>query len=360
MTSTNPSPHGVTDEETLELLLSEPSDPLVEALGRIPGDILVLGAGGKMGPTLARMARRASDAANVDRRVIAVSRFADSAVRQRLNDWGVETQVGDLFDAAFVKSLPSVANILYLVGVKFGTDGAQAKTWAANAYLPGAICEKFPESRIVALSTGNVYGLVPTGTPGSREGDPVNPDGEYAMSALGRERVFEFFSRERGIPLALIRLNYAAEMRYGVLVDLAQKVFAGESIPLGTGYLNVIWQADANCMILRSLEHVSTPPLVLNVTGPEKLACRELGMKLGELLGRDPQFSATESDQAFLSDASRAIELFGPPRRSADELLRMTARLDRPRATYLEQANTLRGTGWQILMALLRCFARGA
>jgi len=330
MMSPNPASYGVpndsvANEEALELLLSEPSDQLVEALGRIQGDILVLGAGGKMGPTLARMARRATDAANVDRRVIAVSRFSDSAVRQRLNDWGVDTHAGDLFDAAFVRSLPSVANVLYLVGVKFGTDGAQARTWAANAYLPGAVCEKFSESRIVALSTGNVYGLVPTDALGSREGDPVKPDGEYAMSALGRERVFEFFCCERDIPLALIRLNYAVEMRYGVLVDLAHRVFAGESIPLETGYVNVIWQADANEMILRSLEHVSTPPFVLNVTGPEKLACRELGMKLGELLGRDAQFSGTESGDAFLSDSSRAIELFGPPRQSAHDLLRRTA-----------------------------------
>ena len=328
--SSNPSSpsstsDSIADEGALETLLSEPSDQLVEALGRIQGDILVLGAGGKMGPTLARMARRASDAAGSQRRVLAVSRFSDDAVRQGLNDCGVETLVGDLFDPQFVNSLPTVPNVVYLVGVKFGTDHAKGRTWAANAYLPGVVCERFADSRIVALSTGNVYGLVSIDTNGSREDDEVNPDGEYSMSALGRERVFEHFALERNIPLALIRLNYAAEMRYGVLVDMAQKVFAGAPIPLGTGYLNVIWQADANDMILRCLEHVSTPPLVINLTGPEKLSCRELGIQLGELFGKEPKFSGEESDNAFLSDASRAISMFGPPRIDAQQLLRLTA-----------------------------------
>ena len=316
---------GIADEEALETLLSEPSDQRVDALGRIEGDILVLGAGGKMGPTLARMARRASDAAGSKRRVIAVSRFSDDAVRQRLLDCGAEILVGDLFDAQFVNSLPTVPNVIYLVGVKFGTAQAKGRTWAANAYLPGVVCERFADSRIVALSTGNVYGLVSTDTNGSREDDELNPDGEYSMSALGRERVFEHFALEQNIPLALIRLNYAAEMRYGVQVDMAQKVFAGAPVPLGTGFLNVIWQGDANDMILRCLEHVSTPPLVLNLTGPEKLSCREVSTQLGKLFGKEPKFSGEESDSAFLSDASRALSMFGPPRIDAQQLLRLTA-----------------------------------
>lgn len=315
----------IANEDDLELALSEPSDALVDTMGRMEGDILVLGAGGKMGPTLARMARRAANRADSDRRVIAVSRFSDTATGERLNEWGVEVIAGDLFDGEFLRSLPDVSNIIYLVGAKFGTDGAQYKTWAANAYLPGAVCDKFARSRVVALSTGNVYGLVSTDSGGSRETDAPNIEGEYAMSALGRERVFEYFSREKGIPLALIRLNYATEMRYGVLVDIAQRVFAGQPVPLRTGYMNFIWQADANDMVLRSLEHTASPPFILNVTGPEVSSCQELGKRLGQLLGKEVSFSDAESGSAYLSDTSRAIQLFGKPRRSVEDLLQMTA-----------------------------------
>jgi nucleoside-diphosphate-sugar epimerase len=315
----------IRDQEELESRLSDPTQPLVEALPRIEGDILILGAGGKMGPTLARMACRATEAAGFERRIIATSRFSEAGLQDRLDSWGVSTLPGDLLDSGFVASLPVVPNVIYLVGVKFGTGGAQAKTWASNAYLPGVVCEHFRTSRIVALSTGNVYGMTAVAGSGSSESDPLAPEGEYAMSALGRERVFEHFSRTLGIPLALIRLNYATELRYGVLVDLATKVYRGEPVSLEMGYFNTIWQADANELILRSLEHTKTPPAIFNVTGPRQLGVRELAQRLGELLGKEVQFTGSESAAAFLSDSRRTTERFGPPGTSLDSMLEMTA-----------------------------------
>ena len=218
--------------------------------------------------------------------------------------------------------------MVFLAGMKFGTTGREAKTWAVNSFLPGVVCRKFRRSRIVALSTGNVYGLTPAQGGGSREDDPPDPRGEYAMSCLGRERVFEHFSRELGIPMALIRLNYATEMRYGVLVDLARKVEAGEPIDLAMGHLNAIWQADASAMILSAFGQTTVPPTVLNVTGPERLSVREVAEQFGRLLGREPIFRGTESTDALLSDARRRgklAALFGPPRIDANRMIRWIA-----------------------------------
>ncbi len=306
--------------------LSTPSEVTIEALGRLKGDILILGAGGKMGPSLAQMARRASDAAGVTRRVIAVSRFSDSKVKSALEASGVETIVGDLMEERFMASLPRCENVIFMVGQKFGTKGSESRTWAINVYLPGVVCRQFVGSRIVSFSTGNVYGLVPIDQgKGSVESDALDPTGEYAMSCLGRERMFEYFSRETNTPVTIFRLNYATELRYGLLVDLAQQVLQEQPISLATGYFNVIWQAEASEMALCSLEHASSPPFYLNATGGERISCREVCLRLGELMNKEVTFSSEETETALLSDARRAFDLFGPPKVTLDEMLGWTA-----------------------------------
>ena len=316
----------ISGVDELELALSEPSDELVESMSQLNGDVLILGAGGKMGPSLARMARRALDVAGSPRRVLAVSRFSNPRDYARFQSWGVEPLRGDLLDASFVRSLPDVENVLYLVGMKFGSAAALAETWTANVYLAGVVAARFPASRIVALSTGNVYALSPVDArAGAVEADLPEPMGEYAMSTLGRERVFQHFSQARRTPLAIIRLNYATELRYGVLVDLARKVYAGEPVALEMGYFNAIWQRDASEMILRSFVCASSPPMTLNVTGAERLSCRRVCEQFGELFGREATFTGTESATALLSDASRAVGLFGRPLMPIDRMLELTA-----------------------------------
>jgi nucleoside-diphosphate-sugar epimerase len=314
----------IETEEQLETMLSEPTAEVIETLGRLPGDLVLLGVAGKMGPTLARMARRASDAAGVRRRVIGVSRFT-SGGQESLQAHGIETVPCDLLNEAEVARLPDAANVLFMTGKKFGSTGDEATTWAMNSYLPAVVCRKYRGSRVVAFSTGNVYGLTPVAGGGSRETDPPQPVGEYAMSALGRERLFEYFSRSSGIPMALLRLNYACEPRYGVLVDLAQRVWARQPIDLGMGYLNTIWQGDANAMALRAFAHVASPPLVVNVTGPELLSVRAVCECLGQLLDRQVSFTGTEAATAFLSNARRGFELLGTPRITAGRLLEWVA-----------------------------------
>ena len=317
---------GPHDKGELEERLSQPSEKLVETLSRLGGDILILGVGGKMGPSLARMARRATDAAGTKRRVIGVSRFSNKKVLESLDDWGVETIEGDLLDPEFVDSLPEAANVVYLLGMKFGTGGREATTWATNTHAPSLVCRRFSKSRISAFSTGNIYGLVPVAdNSGSVETDAPNPLGEYAMSCLGRERVFEYFSREHDICMSIIRLNYAAELRYGVLVDLAKRVNNEERIDLAMGYVNVIWQADACAYALCALDQASSPPFYLNVTGPEVVRCRNVCEQIGALVGKPVRFSGSEAPTALLIDASRAWELYGCPRVTLDEMVRWTA-----------------------------------
>jgi nucleoside-diphosphate-sugar epimerase len=291
-------------------------------MARLGGDILLLGVGGKMGPALARMARRAADRAGSRRRVIGVSRFTSPGRKNWLEGWGIETIGGDLLDSSFVQSLPNADNVLYLVGRKFGANGDAAQTWALNAHLPGLIADRFSSSRVVALSSGNVYGFTPVNPGcGASEADDPDPQGEYAMSVLGRERVFEYFSRTRGTPTAIIRLNYATELRYGVLVDLALKVHRQEPVLLEMGYFNAIWQRDACEMILRSFEHADSPPLVLNVTGPERISCRETCERFGDMLERPVKFVGSESETALLSDARQAIERFGAPQATVQDMM---------------------------------------
>jgi nucleoside-diphosphate-sugar epimerase len=307
------APDCIRTEAELEDRLSEPTPEVVAALGRLSGDIILLGVAGKMGPSLARLARRASDAAAARRRVIGAARFSGGGEAE-LRAHGVETVRCDLLDAAAVAQLPDAANVVFLAGRKFGSTGDEAATWATNAYLPGLVCDRYRDSRIVALSTGNVYGLAPVSARGSREDDPLRPVGEYAMSCLGRERVFEHFSRAHGTSVAIVRLNYACELRYGVLVDLAQKVWAGEPIDLTMGSLNTIWQGDACAMVLRALEHTAAPPWVVNVTGPEMLSVRAVAECFGQRMGRPVCFRGTEAGTALLSDARRGLEVLGEPR----------------------------------------------
>jgi nucleoside-diphosphate-sugar epimerase len=317
-------PRAIRDTAHFEDLLSEPTLGVIATLRQLRGDILILGVGGKMGASLARMARRATDAAGVKRRIIGVSRFSNRALPAQLNAWGIETITCDLLDRRQLARLPDAPHIIYMPALKFGSAESQSLAWAINAYLPALVCEKFPRSRIVAFSTGNVYPLVPAASRGSRETDPPAPIGEYGMSCLGRERIFEYFSRVHGTPVALIRLNYANEMRYGTLVDIAQKVWCREPIALTTGYLNAIWQADANAMTLQSFAHASSPPFILNIAG-KKLSIRKVAEQFGNLLHRKPKFLGKESPTAFLSNAAKSRKLFGAPRVTESQLIRWIA-----------------------------------
>jgi nucleoside-diphosphate-sugar epimerase len=315
----------IRDVDHLEQLLSDPTQAAIDAMTRLPGDLVVLGVNGKMGPTLARMAVRASQAGGVTRRVIGVSRFPSADARAALERHGVETIACDLLDERALAALPDAALVVYMAGRKFGSTGNASATWAMNTWLAGLVCRRFSASRIAAFSTGNVYGLAPVGVGGSRESDTPAPVGEYAMSCLGRERLFEHFSREQGTKVAIIRLNYAVEMRYGVLVDLAARVRARQPIDVRMGYCNVIWQGDANAMALAALDCADSPPAVFNVAGPEELRVRDLCLELGQRLGIDVAFTGDESGDAILSDGSRACTRFGVPRVGVPQLLDWTA-----------------------------------
>jgi len=307
--------------EQLEDQLSKPTELVVEGLRRLEGDILLLGVGGKIGPSLARMARRASDLAGVSRRVIGISRFSATGEREMLERHGVETIRCDLLDEDALNALPNAPNVVFMAGMKFGATGQEARTWAVNTYLPALVCRKYRHSRMVAYSTGTVYGVAVVANGGSSESDEPCPVGEYAMSCLGRERMIEHFSRALGFPAALIRLNYACELRYGVLVDIACKVWAGETIDLAMGHFNIIWQGDANAMILRAFDHVARPPSIINLTGPEILTVREVALDFGRRMNRQVKYSGVENPMAILSNAARAHQLFGRPAVRADQLI---------------------------------------
>ncbi len=314
----------ITSEERLDSVLSTPGPADIALMGRLQGDILVLGAGGKMGPTLACLAKRASDACS-PRKIIAASRFSDLSVRRKLASWGIETIQADLLDRAAVNALPAAPNVVFMAGQKFGTAGDQALTWAVNTQAPALAAEKFSKSRMVVFSTGNVYPLTAVDSGGPDEESPVGPVGEYAQSALGRERVFEYFSRRNGVPTAVIRLNYAVELRYGVLRDIGDKVFHGRPVDLAMGYVNVIWQRDANSAALRLLAYCKSPPFVLNVTGSETLSVRSLAQRFAERFGVEAQFTGTESRTALLSNAAKYAAILGRPETGIDEMIARVA-----------------------------------
>jgi hypothetical protein len=323
--SCQPLPETIENVEQLEELLSRPTLEVIAAMVQLDGDLILLGAGGKIGPSLARMARRASDAAGVRRRIIGVARFSTPALEGQLQSQGIDTIRCELLDPEQLAALPEVPNVLYLAAIKFGSTGQEASTWTRNVYLPGRVCEKYAHSRIVAYSTGNVYPLTPVPRGGAVESDPLGPVGEYAMSCLGRERVFTYFSQTMGTPVALVRLNYACDLRYGVLVDVAQKVMAGEPIDVTMGYVNTIWQGDNNAMTLQAFGHAASPPLAVNVTGPETLSVRRVAEQFGQLLHRPVHCVGNEAPDALLSDAGLAYRLFGRPRVSASRMIRWIA-----------------------------------
>jgi len=315
----------ITNLDELEERLSRPTNAVVEMFRRIEGDVILLGVAGKIGPSLAHMAKRASDQAGKPRRIIGVARFSIAAEETRLQAAGIETIRCDLLDEDAVARLPDAPNVFYLAGMKFGANGNEPFTWAMNTHLPSVICKRFSRSRMVAYSTGNVYGFVSPASGGSLETDTPQPVGEYAMSCLGRERIFEHFSRTLGRPAALIRLNYACDLRYGVLVDIARRVWAGEPVDVSTGWFNTIWQGDSNVMTLLALEHAASPPLVLNLTGVRTLSVRETVVEFGKVLGREVRITGGENPTALLSNANRCHKLFGPPQVSERQLIRWVA-----------------------------------
>lgn len=318
-------PERIETEAQLEDVLAEPSDADVACMARLDGDVLILGAAGKMGPSLARRVHRASARAGRHGGVLAVSRFSSPAVREALEADGVRTMACDLLDPHQIESLPRAPHVLFLAGRKFGTLDRTDITWATNTIVPARVAEHFARSRMVVFSTGNVYPLVPVDGPAPTEHDPPHPVGEYAQSCLGRERVVEFVSREQGLKTVIFRLNYAVDLRYGTLVDIARKVFAGQPVDLAVGYFNAIWQGDANSYALRSLELCASPPTLLNVTGPERISVREVAGWFGQEFKRDVTFTGDEGPVALLSDSSFCRDRLGEPDVPLDVLKRWVA-----------------------------------
>ena len=307
-------PEAPRSEAELEELLATPTPALVALMQRRDGDLLILGAGGKMGGSLCTLASRAIALAGAKTRVIAVSRFTDDRVRARLEDAGIETLSHDLLDPEAIRSLPMAPNVIYMVGRKFGTTGEEAQTWASNVIVPTYVAYHYRAARIVAFSTGCVYPLVSAATGGCSETCAPDPVGEYAQSCLGRERVFEYHSRESGTRVCQMRLNYAVDLRYGVLHDIGSRIMAGLPVDLTVSHFNAIWQGDANERALRCLELCSSPPTAINVTGQETVATRDAALALGQLLERDVTFTGDEADgRMYLSDAALSVRHFGAP-----------------------------------------------
>ena len=310
---------------------------MIAALAALEGDVLILGVGGKMGPTLAKQAKRAIDCAGIVKSVIGVSRFSTPGLQENLQAAGIETIAADLLLEKSLKNLPNIENVILMAGRKFGSTGNESLTWAMNGYMPGRVADKFRNSRLVIFSTGNVYPLTPVSHGGATENLPVAPIGEYAQSCLSRERICTYFSSQFGTPMAILRLNYAIDLRYGILLDIAEKVYAEEPISLEMGNVNVIWQGDANAVALRAFAHCQSPPLILNVTGPETLSVRYLASCFGRLFNKSPRFEGEEAETALLSNASRCHQLFGYPRVSLGQMIEWIAEWVRIGGTTLHK-----------------------
>jgi nucleoside-diphosphate-sugar epimerase len=312
------------DVEALEDHLSRPTPAVVETFQRLEGNVVILGAGGKMGPTLARMVRRGLDACGGQaRRVVAVSRFSDRRAAEALERHGVRTMACDLMDEAAVRNLPDAALVIHMTGQKFGTTDAPERTWAINTLAPAIAARRYRRSRFVLFSTGCVYPLLPVSGPGADESTPLTPFGEYANSCVARERVVAYEALASGMPLLHFRLCYAVEPRYGVIHDVARQVADGMPVDLRMGFVNVIWQRDASARAIQSLALAGSPPVALNVTGIDRVSIRWLAERCGELLGRTPTFSGAEGTEAWLWDARACQRHFGPPETTTDEAVRM-------------------------------------
>jgi nucleoside-diphosphate-sugar epimerase len=314
-------PRTVTE---LEEQLSSPSPEVIETIARCDADIVLLGVAGKMGPTMARMARRAMDQAGIGRRVIGVSRFSDPAVREKLQSWNIETISADLLEPDQVRDLPDAGYVVQLAGFKFGASSAPLQLWATNCQVPMLVCERYQDTPIVAFSTGSLYGMVPAASGGSKETDSPRPDGAYSMAAVCRENILRYYSQSLEIPMVILRLNYATELRYGVLVDLAIKVLKGEPVDRSMTHVNVIWLSDANAMTLRALEHCQAPARILNMTGPDILNVPDLCQQMANQLGRDAVLEGSDSELAFLNNASLSYPLLGAPQLDAETMIRWT------------------------------------
>lgn len=330
-------------EEELDRLLTEPSEALVSDMAGVEGDLLVLGAGGKMGPTLCVLAKHAFHRAGRQNRVIAVSRFSDPIVRTFLKEEGVEMISQDLLTPGAVESLPDCPNVIYMAGRKFGTAGQEYQTWAMNAWLSSRVAERYRNSRIVVFSTGNIYPKVPVWSGGADEKTPPEPVGEYAMSALARERMFEYAAHTLGARVSIYRLNYAVDLRYGVLYDIAKNIMDGIPVSVTSPCFNCIWQGDANEAALRLLLHASDNVFHMNVTGPETAGVRQTALRLAELLGKEVTFAGQEENTAYLNNAMKMTGLFGNPLVPLGTLIEWQARwilaggrtLDKP--THFEE-----------------------
>ncbi|MFK5977507.1 MAG: NAD(P)-dependent oxidoreductase [Rhizobiaceae bacterium] len=314
-------PKIIADLESLEELLSRPTPALEEELSSLDGDIMVLGVGGKIGPSLARMAKRACP----QKTVYAVSRFSNSKLQQQLESYGLKTIKADLLDHEAIKKLPDAANVIFLAGQKFGSSGAQSRTWAMNSFMPGLVAQRYQNSRVIVFSTGCVYPFVPVASGGATEELAPDPPGEYAMSCIGRERIFEYFSQQHNTPGRLFRLNYAVDLRYGVLVDIASKVLNDQSIDVTMGHVNVVWQGDVNVMALRSLAYTTVPTSPINISGPETISVRWAAEAFAKHFKKEALITGQEADHAWLTNTALAHRVFGYPQASLDLLINWVA-----------------------------------
>jgi len=318
-------PVSINTEEELDEVLSTPQDETVELMRRLDGDIMILGIGGKMGPTLGYTAVKAIERAGAAKKVYGVSRFSDESLPPRLEERGITCIRCDLLEPKEVEKLPPVKNIVFMAGRKFGEKGSDHLTWALNTVVPANAARYFTESRFVVFSTGSIYDLWPVDTEGPTETDGFTSIGEYANSCLGRERIFEHYSRKNGTKVLLFRLNYAIDLRYGVLYEIGRQVFEERPIDLEMGYANVIWQGDANNYAIRCLELAASPPEILNVTGG-KIRLRDVAYRFGEIMGKPLRFTGKEAPTAFLSNNAKMKRILGEPPTPLDDMIRWISR----------------------------------
>lgn len=312
--------------ETSVQALLQPSEALIKDMADLDGDIMLLGAGGKIGPSLGLLAKKAVSQSGKSKKIICVSRFSDREAKETLESNGIQTISADLLKEEELRSLPDTKNIIYLAGTKFGTIGKEPFTWAMNTYLPGRVAEKFKSSRIIVYSTGNVYPFSSVYSGGADESVPPKPIGEYAQSCLGRERIFEYFSQKYKTPILIFRLNYSNDLKYGVLLEIGKAVKEGRAIDLRMGFVNVIWQGDVNEFTLRAFHHCShNPAKLLNVTGPETASVRWIATEFGRKFNREPVFEGAEQEKSLLNNAAESFKLFGYPNVSLSQMIDLTS-----------------------------------